>query len=214
MLTALDTELAYIGNWGGTEYRDTTEDLHWYDPNRAVRLIPTPVLKEFNTTVPPEEFGRGLSDALVKLEGSLRRFHEHLGEQYAFLERLDEEDSHSRERIRTCLELAGLAEGRRRLTDAELDDLRGISHTDRQRMREYYALTKDIHVRGIGTAGGDGLYEHLRAARAEWTTTRARVVKGGGRSAFWVGHVLALVIGVIGVLLLGWLGVAVWRMLR
>lgn len=214
MLTALDAELAHIENWGGTQYGDTTEDLHWYDTNLAVRPIPTPILKEFTTTVPPEEFGKGLSDALVKLEGSLRRFHELLVEQHAFLERLDREDSHSRERIRTCLRLAGLGDGHRQLTDGEIGELRGISLTDKQRMRDYYALTKDIHLRGIGTEGGSGLYEYLRAARGEWRATRARIVKGGGHGAFWIGHVLALVIGVIGLVLLGGVGVVAWRMLR
>lgn len=177
-------ELDHIAHWAKTEYPEDAHGQGWRDPLWAVNDFPTQKVEEFNRIMDPAVIGKSVSEALIKLEASIARFRILLGEQQTFVWK---------------------GGGQALLTPAhglapETNDPTFPFRVSTAWLNRLYELNKSIHVKGIGT-GDDpgGLHSTWRTSTSEINRLISRIGKSSQPWIMKAGHLLAAVLGFVGV---------------
>ena len=183
-LFELKQELNHIAHWAQTEYTDDAHGDNWRNPQWAVNDFPTHKIQEFNHTVDASGVGRPLVEAMVRFEASIARFRALLVRRQHFIWQgggsalLGPEYGLAPETADPSFPF--------RVSTAWLD--------------EVYNLSKEIHVRGIGTPqSSEGLHVTWKQATTEVERETARMGKAAQPWFMWLGHILATIVGLVGV---------------
>ncbi len=177
-------ELDHIAHWAQTQYPDDAHGRDWRDPLWAVSDFPTQKIEEFNKVVDPSAVGGVVSEAMIRLEASIARFRALLGEHQRFVWK---------------------GGGQALLTPAhglapETNDLTFPFRVSTAWLDRLYELNKTIHVKGIGTANDpEGLHSAWKQSTSEVGSAISRMGKSSQPWFIKVGHLLATVLGVVGV---------------
>jgi len=176
-------ELDHIGHWAQTQYPNDSQNRDWRNPLWAVNDFPTQKIEEFNRVVDPTAAGKVLTEAMIKFESSIARFRALLGEQQKFVWKGGGQA--------LLTPAHGLAPETNnpafpfRVSTAWLDRL--------------YELNKAIHIEGIGTAEDpEALHSAWKRASSEITSAISRTGAGSQPWFIRLGHILASVLGVVG----------------
>jgi hypothetical protein len=193
-LLGLHVELRVIGAWAGNTYDDKAHDPNWYNGDWGVRQFPWKHVEYFNRLVIAGDFPHELTTAVILLEESARTFHDLLEDQAAF-------------RATAPAGLHGKwawAVGLAKTKGAELsaEELTKIEAQDRPWLMNLYSRNKAIHVVGIGRPHQNGLHEAWRSANEQLVVARKSLQSADDPWWRWVGHVLAGIFGVIGLIFL------------
>ena len=181
-LLELQAEVEYIGNWAQTEYDDTSDNNRdWNNPFWHVLDFPSAHIVLFNRESDPSEIGHSLSDAMVQLEASISRFKNLLHQHRQFVEN-------------------GIKTYSKPFGD---DPPRLIFQPTLEWRQELYRLNKEIHVRGIGNSiSREGLHSTCKKARTELNAALSNLRQRRYSKIVWVGHSLAIVLGIVGLFFL------------
>jgi len=176
-------ELDHISHWAQTQYTGESADSNWRNPLWSVHNFPTEKIEQFNRTIDPSAAGKALSEAMIKLEASIARFRALLVEHQRFVWQ---------------------GGGQALLTPAyglapETNDPTFTFRVSTAWLDRMYQLNKAIHVKGIATASDpEGLHANWKRADAETASAISRTGRASQPWFMWLGHVLAGVLGVVG----------------
>lgn len=186
------------------------EDSHshdWYNPGWHVRPFEWHPVESFNRVVMARDYPQELTAGLTRLEDAAKRFHTVLATQEAFRRRPPD----------TVLEnlwpvvQASRGSGSALSAQAIAEAAPGLSFEGCGWLQDLYRGNREIHVVAIGRRGqADGLFETWRRAAEQIETTQRRLRAEGDPWWSWIGHVLAGIFGIVGLVFLIGLG---WSLL-
>jgi len=201
-LLGLHVQLQRIGHWASTSYEPDVHRAEWYNASWAVNPFPWDYVENFNRLVVARDYPRALTEALVTLEAAARRFHDMLAEQAEFLARAPKDVGLRWPAAVTAAEAKGAE-----LSAEDLANIADLTDADRVWLAELYRRNKAIHVEGISGAEAAGLHAAWSVATARLHEARASLQAGRDSRWRWVGHVLAAIFALLGLLFLvdfGW----------
>ena len=193
-----------IAPWAGNEWDENSHSPEWYDPSFHVIAFNWEFVERFNRLVLAGEYPRQLTSDLRLIEELSLRFHESLAQQDLFRNQVANDVVHRVQTVVAASRAAGFALSDEAL-EAAVPDLRKEA---RDWLQELYRCNRRIHVDGIGRAGqAGGLHQVWSRARNKIETTQARLRAAGDPWWSWVGHVVAGILVLVGLLFLfdfGW----------
>ena len=180
-LIELKDEIDHIGNWAQSVYTSDSDAEEWTNPFWRVLDFPSSRLSAFNTEYSPSDVGRDLSDALVKHGVSIAAFRKLLNQHKRFVK-----------------------EGMDRYSKPDPNDpSKFIFKPPADWVSELCRLNKKIHVQGIGDESSNlGLHATWNAAYSELEKMLARPMERRKPNRMWIGHILALILGIVGLIFL------------
>lgn len=192
-------ELDIISNWASSKYDSSAHSDEWYNPYFHVRPFPSDKIKDFNWREDTSLFGEEIFDKLNPLERAIDRFLDLLMQHNGYSNSLDSSFMNrivhkiSEEKRRTCRDAVDplKIQGENKLTSDEIICV-----------KRFYELNKAIHVQGIGTEKDpDGLHSTFHKA-LKYVKNRLEGLKPETPFTIWAGHILAIIVGFIGVFFL------------
>ena len=180
-LIELKEEIDRIGNWAQTPYPKESDREEWKNPFWHVLDFPSARLSSFNVEFSPSDIGRQLSDALVQLEVSISNFRNLLSQHREYVK-----------------------EGFDKYSQPDTGDpSRIIFQPPEEWISELYRLNQEIHVQGIGDSNSKlGLYSTWNSASSALRSSLSSLRERKKPMVIWIGHVLALILGLVGLFFL------------
>jgi hypothetical protein len=201
-LLGLHVQFQEMGEWASTSYDVSVHNPEWYNAAWYVNPIPWGYVENFNRLVIARDYRKDLTEALVTLERATRHFHDMLAEQAAFRGGAPTDIA-----LRWPAAKAAAAAKGAELAMHELTALPAFTDEQSRWLAELYRRNKAIHVEGIGNTGSVGLHAAWSDATARLHEARASLQAGRDSRWRWVGHVLAVIFALLGLLFLadfGW----------
>jgi len=200
-LASVGEEINHIQLWTGAGYDDATSTRDWYNPTFGILDFPSEKIHEFNAVPEPEQFGPEIVDAVVALEASIDRFR-------AFVRRAQDWASSvtpdTKRNVMDTMEFEPAGAFGWRVREFKANAVEALSVSDRQWLQELYRRNRDTHVEGIGNAEKpEGLFANISSAASRLEIANERLERPIRPKRFWIGHIVALVLGLIGILFLG-----------
>jgi len=180
-LVELREEVDRIGNWAQTQYTSESDATEWKNPFWQVLDFPSTRLAAFNAEFSPSDVGRALSDALVQIEVSISAFRDLPNQHRQFVK-------------------VGFDRYSKPNTE---DTSKIIFQPPKDWISELHRLNQKIHVQGIGDGCTKlGLHSTWKKASSELQDCLNSLRKRRKPRVMWIGHLLAIILGLAGFLFL------------
>jgi hypothetical protein len=196
-LLGLHVQLQEIGHWAATSYDPDVHRTEWYNASWRVNPFPWEYVENFNRLVVARDYPSALTEALMMLEGAARRFHDMLAEQEEFLTQAPRDIALRWPAAVTAADAKGVE-----LTADDLAKIADLTDNDRVWLAERYRRNKAIHVEGIGNGATAGLHAAWGMATARLHEARATLQAGRDSHWRWLGHGLAAIFALLGLMFL------------
>lgn len=189
-------ELETISTWASSEYEDSAHSDNWYNPDWAVRPFPSSKVREFNWREDTALFGEEIFDKLIPLERAIDNFEMLLIEHMQFRNSINLQmhsdiiQKISAEKKRTNQD---------RINPFQIQGQNQLNQDEIDCVKKLYELNKNIHVKGIGKRSDrDSLTRTFYDAQT-YIENRLTSLKLGTPLSIWIGHILAIIVGLIGI---------------
>jgi len=199
-LASMSEEVSHIKYWTGTGYAEATSSLDWYNPTFGVLDFPSEKIHEFNALPEPEQFGPEIVDAVVALEASIDRFRASVRQAQDWASSATPD---TKRNVMDTMEFEPSGALGWRVRAFKAGAVEALSVSDRQWMRELYRRNRDAHIDGIGNSEKrEGLFAAVGHASDRLEIAKERLKRPIRPRRFWIGHILAAVLGLIGIFFL------------